>query len=90
VNSAADEQNGTSPFALDTFHADLSNDMYTMPSMLITPLITFSDNFYTYYTDVLTQRGDIGQALLGSKNAAVANEINTVNVFTDVSPEIMS
>lgn len=90
VNKADDEQTSTNALALDTFHTNLTKTMQTLPSSLVTQLTTFSDNFYNYYKDVLTQRGDIGKALLGSKDAAVANEINTVNLFTDIPPEIMS
>lgn len=90
LNKATDEQTSTDALALDTFHKNLTSTMQTLPSSLVPQLTTFSDNFYTYYTDALTQRGDIGKALLGSKDATVAHEINTVNLFTDVPPTIMS
>lgn len=89
VNAAADQQTSPDPLALDNFHTNLTKAMGVMPSSLITSLTTFSDNFYNYYTDVLTQRGDIGKALMGASDATTANEINTVNMF-DVPPEIMS
>lgn len=90
LNQANDEQTSTNALALDTFHKDLTNAMQAFPSRLVPQLTTFSNNFYKYYTDVLTQRGDIGKALMGSKDATVAHEINTINLFTDVPPRIMS
>ncbi|MGH2510169.1 MAG: hypothetical protein ACRDHZ_22555 [Ktedonobacteraceae bacterium] len=90
VNTAAEEQSSTNSLALDNFHTTLTSSITELPQTLNADLTTFNTNFYKYYTDVLTQRGDIGKVLLNTATAADKTEVQTVNLFTDVPPQVMA
>ena len=89
ITAAQDTQHSTDPQALDNFKSDIDKIVPTAPKILQGTLTTFNTNFYKAYSDVLTQRTDIGKALMGASDATIANEINTVNMFTDVPPTVL-
>ncbi|GLV58725.1 hypothetical protein KDH_55550 [Dictyobacter sp. S3.2.2.5] len=86
LNGAQSIQNSPDPLALDTFKSELNKIIPDMPQILHGKLTQFSTNFYKAYTDVLTQRSDIGRILLNTATASEKQEVSTVNVFTDIAP----
>ncbi|GCF10023.1 hypothetical protein [Dictyobacter arantiisoli] len=86
VNGAKSVQSSPDPEALDTFKSDIDKVVPEMPLILQGKLAQFNTNFYKAYTDVLTQRSDIGRILLNTATAADKQEVSAVNVFTDIAP----
>ncbi|GCE05484.1 hypothetical protein [Dictyobacter aurantiacus] len=86
LNGAQSLQNSPDPLALDTFKSSIDQIVPDMPQILQGKITQFSTNFYKAYTDVLTQRSDIGRILLNTATASEKQEVSTVNVFTDIAP----
>ncbi|GHO87909.1 hypothetical protein [Dictyobacter formicarum] len=86
LNGAQSVQDSPDPVALDAFKKDIATVVPEMPQILQGKLSQFNNNFHQAYTDVLTQRSDIGRILLNTATAADKQEVSTVNVFTDIAP----
>jgi hypothetical protein len=89
VNSGQSEKSSTDPDALDNFTRDLESIAPNMPPNLQSALTQFSTNFNKGYAGVIQQRIAIGHILLATATATEKQEVEAVNVFTDIAPQVL-